>query len=113
MPPIEVPSFPELKRATSTSGSNSSKDKTSALAQTFSLNAGVDDVLLCIRQELRDMTQTMGDLKMFVHMNLPSIEQLDNVGTMPQVEALALLTGTEAAGYNMLDRFSNYHTSRG
>jgi hypothetical protein len=82
-------------------------------ARTIPTNSAVDDILLHIRTELQDMTDTMGTLKMFIQMNMPSVEESDDPRLDRSIETAAILVKTEEAGVSTLDKFSTYHVSRG
>jgi len=104
-----------LSRQASGVGSSSSSSGglgLSLLESALRPNALVDDMLSGIRGEMNDMTETMGLLRMFVSLNLPSIDEVDDVVVETKLATARLLVKTEVAGSDALDRFLKYHTAR-
>jgi len=76
-------------------------------------NKALTDLVELLQKEILDMSEMINALSIWVKLNVPRIADGNNFGVEVQEEITKVLEGAEDAGYDVLDSFATYHSTRG
>jgi len=76
-------------------------------------NKALTDLVDILQKEILEMSEMINALSIWVKLNVPRIADGNNFGVEVQEEITKVLEGAEDAGYDVLDSFANYHSTRG
>jgi hypothetical protein len=76
-------------------------------------NKALTDLVGVLQKEILEMSEMINALSIWVKLNVPRIADGNNFGVEVQEEITKVLEGAEDAGYDVLDSFANYHSTRG
>jgi hypothetical protein len=76
-------------------------------------NKALTDLVEVLQTEILEMSEMINALSIWVKLNVPRIADGNNFGVEVQEEITKVLEGAEDAGYDVLDSFATYHSTRG
>jgi hypothetical protein len=76
-------------------------------------NKALTDLVELLQKEILDMSEMINALSIWVKLNVPRMADGNNFGVEVQEEITKVLEGAEDAGYDVLDSFATYHSTRG
>jgi len=76
-------------------------------------NKALTDLVELLQNEILEMSEMINALSIWVKLNVPRIADGNNFGVEVQEEITKVLEGAEDAGYDVLDSFATYHSTRG
>lgn len=76
-------------------------------------NKALTDLVAILQKEILDMSEMINALSIWVKLNVPRMADGNNFGVEVQEEITKVLEGAEDAGYDVLDSFATYHSTRG
>jgi len=76
-------------------------------------NKALTDLVEILQKEILEMAEMINALSIWVKLNVPRMADGNNFGVEVQEEITKVLEGAEDAGYDVLDSFANYHSTRG
>jgi len=76
-------------------------------------NKALTDLVEILQKEILEMSEMINALSIWVKLNVPRMADGNNFGVEVQEEITKVLEGAEDAGYDVLDSFANYHSTRG
>eukprot|EP00474_Spongospora_subterranea_P009006 CRZ09464.1 hypothetical protein [Spongospora subterranea] len=76
-------------------------------------NKGVTELLETMKVEILELIQHLDILKLWVQLNIPSIQDGNNFGVSIQEEIAGMLESGKSSGLNFLDTFTKYYATRG
>jgi len=76
-------------------------------------NKALVDLVEILQKEILEMSEMINALSIWVKLNVPRMADGNNFGVEVQEEITKVLQGAEDAGYDVLDSFANYHSTRG
>jgi hypothetical protein len=89
-------------------------DQERKTAQTvISANKALTDLVEVLQKEILEMSEMINALSIWVKLNVPRIADGNNFGVEVQEEITKVLESAEDAGYDVLDSFATYHSTRG
>jgi len=89
-------------------------DQERKTAQTvIAANKALTDLVEVLQKEILEMSEMINALSIWVKLNVPRIADGNNFGVEVQEEITKVLESAEDAGYDVLDSFATYHSTRG
>lgn len=76
-------------------------------------NKALTDLVGILQKEILEMSEMINALSIWVKLNVPRMADGNNFGVEVQEEITKVLEGAEDAGYDVLDSFATYHSTRG
>ncbi|CEO95185.1 Proteasome activator PA28 C-terminal domain-containing protein [Plasmodiophora brassicae] len=76
-------------------------------------NRGVTQLLEVLKVEILELIQYLDVLKLWVQLNIPSIQDGNNFGVSIQEEIAGMLEAGKNSGLGFLDTFTKYYATRG
>jgi len=76
-------------------------------------NKALTDLVEVLQKEILEMSEMINALSIWVKLNVPRMADGNNFGVEVQEEITKVLEGAEDAGYDVLDSFCTYHSTRG
>jgi hypothetical protein len=94
--------------------SNAKDEQERKMTQTpIPANKALTDLVEVLQKEILDMSEMINALSIWVKLNVPRMADGNNFGVEVQEEITKVLEGAEDAGYDVLDSFATYHSTRG
>lgn len=103
----ELPSIEHM------SGANKEEMEKKFSTVPVSANKALTDLVEILQKEILEMSEMINALSIWVKLNVPRMADGNNFGVEVQEEITKVLEGAEDAGYDVLDSFANYHSTRG
>jgi len=103
----ELPSIEQM------TGSNKEETEKKFGTVFVSANKALTDLVDILQKEILEMSEMINALSIWVKLNVPRMADGNNFGVEVQEEITKVLEGAEDAGYDVLDSFANYHSTRG
>jgi len=103
----ELPSIAQL------TGNSKEEQEKKCITIAVYCNKALTDLVEILQKEILEMSEMINALSIWVKLNVPRMADGNNFGVEVQEEITKVLEGAEDAGYDVLDSFANYHTTRG
>jgi len=103
----ELPTIEEM------TGCNKEEQEKKYVTVFVSANQALVNLVEILQKEILEMSEMINALSIWVKLNVPRIADGNNFGVEVQEEITKVLEGAEDAGYDVLDSFANYHSTRG
>jgi hypothetical protein len=75
-------------------------------------NKALTDLEQILQKEILDMSEMINSLNIWVKVNVPRIADGNNFGVEVQDQITEILENAESSGYQILDSFTQYHSTR-
>lgn len=72
----------------------------------------IQNILVLVKSEVVELIETCNAIKLFIHLNIPKIEDGNNFGVSVQEDIVQELGRGEESGFSILESASKYFTSR-
>jgi hypothetical protein len=103
----------ELPSVTQLTGNSKEEQERKCTTVIINANKALTDIVEILQTEILDMSEMINALSIWVKLNVPRMADGNNFGVEVQEEITKVLEGAEDAGYDVLDSFATYHSTRG
>jgi proteasome activator subunit 2 (PA28 beta) len=103
----------ELPTLADLTGANKDEQEKKSVTVLVPANKCLTDLVEILQKEILEMSEMINALSIWVKLNVPRMADGNNFGVEVQEEISKVLEGAEDAGYDVLDSFASYHSTRG